>query len=214
MVVAVIAATTVILAGCAGGAPTTDPPEPPASETPPAAPTPDVEAHLVVAIDGITYVDESGTQTAAYDDGDAVLALLESATGDLPDPEPVEGMPGYESERERYSWDGLWVSVDVNLDGSLSLAVTGAEVDGIPVATEEGLSVGSTRQELMDADAWTLTDQEDAATAEYLGVGGEEVPGTQSLSRPGQVGILFVLHHLDGDVVKQIQVPADDFSDL
>lgn len=207
------AAATVVLAGCTG-APATESSEPPVSQTPSTTPTPEVEAHLVVAIDGISYVDASGTETATYDEGAAVLELLEKVTGDLPDPEPVEPLPGYDIDRELYTWDGMWVSVDANLEAPVHLAVTGAEVDGIPVASEEGLVVGSTRQELMDANAWTLTDQEDATTTEYLGIGGEEVQGTESLSRPGSVGIVFVLYWLDGDVVKQIQAPANDFSDI
>jgi hypothetical protein len=40
------------------------------------------------------------------------------------------------------------------------------------------------------------------------------VPGTTSLSNPGAVGIEYVLLIVEDDVVVQIQVPANDFSDL
>ena len=50
--------------------------------------------------------------------------------------------------------------------------------------------------------------------AEYVGLGSREVSGTQSLSHPGSIGVEYLLLSMKGDVVKQIQIPADDFSDL
>ncbi len=44
--------------------------------------------------------------------------------------------------------------------------------------------------------------------------GGQEVPDTQSLTRPGSVGILYELFVLEGDTVIRILAPANDFSDL
>jgi len=45
-------------------------------------------------------------------------------------------------------------------------------------------------------------------------LGSREVSGTQSLSHPGSIGVEYLLLSMKGDVVKQIQVPADDFRDL
>jgi hypothetical protein len=167
-----------------------------------------------VTIDGISFTDDDGTTTAEYADSDGLLALLEEATGELPEPEPVEGMEGYDVEMQAYVWDGLRVLSDVSGESSASIAVTAPEVAGIPVTTEEGLQVGSSRADLLDADAWALIDEEDPATAAELGLGRQEVPDTQSLTHPGSVGILYVLFLLDGDTVTQIQSPANDFSDI
>ncbi|MCK2036225.1 hypothetical protein KZC51_08750 [Microbacterium sp. SSW1-49] len=205
-------AAAVILAGCT----TATPPSATPSATPPlsAAPTPEVVANLVVALDGISFTDASGTVTASFDDGTALLALLQQATGELPEPEPIDAPDGYGFTLVNYDWDGLRVTADESGDGPASIAVLAAEVDGIPVATTEGLAVGATRSELVDAGAWALVDEEDTATAEYLGLDGREVPDTISLTHPGSVGIEYLLFALDGDVVTQIQVPANDFSDI
>jgi hypothetical protein len=45
-------------------------------------------------------------------------------------------------------------------------------------------------------------------------LGRREVPGVEPLTHPGSVGILYELFWFDGDVVTQIQVPSNDFSDL
>lgn len=184
------------------------------SDTPSPAPEPEIDPQLVVSLDGITVTDESGTSTAAYADSAAVLALLEKATGTLPTPETVEIFPGEPSTLQSFRWDGLWVLADSESGSPASITITAPEVGGIPVTTEEGLQVGSTRTELLDADAWALVDEEDAATATELGVGGQEVPDTQSLTHPGSVGIMYTLFVLEGDTVKRILTPANDFSDL
>ena len=63
--------------------------------------------------------------------------------------------------------------MELRVDGADS--VTAAEVAGLPVVTEDGFRVGSTRTELRAADAWALTDAEDPETASELGLGGREV---------------------------------------
>ncbi|WP_210274250.1 hypothetical protein [Microbacterium sp. Se63.02b] len=178
------------------------------------APTPEVDPQMVVSLDGITATDASGTSSADYDDPTALLALLEKSTGELPEPETVEIFPGEPSTLQRFDWDGLSVLADSKRDSPASLTITAADISGIPVSTAEGLRVGSTRAELVDTGAWALTDDQDAATATDLGLGGQEVPGTQSLTHPGSVGILFTLFVLEGDTVTRILVPSNDFSDL
>lgn len=167
-----------------------------------------------MSLDGIAVTGETGSRDAAFDGPDAVLDLLEETTGELPEPEKVETLPGYDFSFVNYTWDGLRVLTDTEHERAASAAITGASVGGVPITTEEGLSVGSTRAELLDAGAWALDDAEDPATAEFLGLGGREAPGTESLSHPGSTGIIYTLFWFDGDTVKQIQVPANDYSDL
>ncbi|QNA92209.1 hypothetical protein [Microbacterium sp. Se5.02b] len=213
----VLATSALLLLGCAPAAPAA--PTPTAEPTPMTtssspAPTPEVDPQMVVSLDGITATDASGTSSADYDDPTALLALLEKSTGELPEPETVEIFPGEPSTLQRFDWDGLSVLADSKRDSPASLTITAADISGIPVSTAEGLRVGSTRAELVDTGAWALTDDQDAATATDLGLGGQEVPGTQSLTHPGSVGILFTLFVLEGDTVTRILVPSNDFSDL
>lgn len=211
--VLVLAASALVLTACTtpSGVPSSTPSAAPSSS--PSA-EPEVDPQLVVTLDGLTFTDETGTTEATFDDSDALLALLETATGDRPAPEAVEDMPGYEFKLETYTWDGLRVTADSTGENPSWITVTGAEVDGVPITTEEGLTVGSTRADLLAADAWALVDSEDSATAAYLGLGGREVPDTQSLTHPGSVGIIFLLFSLDGDEVTQIMSPSNDFSDI
>ncbi|WP_282848112.1 hypothetical protein [Microbacterium oxydans] len=209
-----LAGAALLLAGCtsapSAAEPTTVPSSAPSSPTP----TPTVEPQIVVSLDGIAVTDETGTRDAALDDTEAVLDLLEETTGELPEPEKVETFPGYDFSFVNYIWDGLRVFTDTEHEGPASVALTGPSVGGVPITTAEGLAVGSTRAELLDAGAWALDDSEDPATAEFLGLGGREAPGTESLSHPGSTGIVYTLFWFDGDTVKQIQVPSNDYSDL
>lgn len=185
------------------------------SEASSASPTPaeTTSAQIVVTLDGLT-VTGAEDRSADYTDSTALLELLQEVTGELPEPESVEIFPGEDSTLEAYDWQGLRVLADSSGAAPASVSVTAAEVSGLPVVTEDGFRVGSTRAELRAADAWALTDAEDPATASELGVGRREVPGTQSLTRPGSTGIIYTMFVLDGDAVTQIMVPANDFSDL
>ncbi|MGO4487858.1 hypothetical protein [Microbacterium sp. 2RAF4] len=211
-----LAGAAFLLASCtsapSAAEPTTVPSSAPATPTP--TPTPTVEPQIVVSLDSIAVTDETGTRDAALDDTEAVLDLLEETTGELPEPEKVETFPGYDFSFVNYIWDGLRVFTDTEHEGPASVALTGPSLGGVPITTAEGLAVGSTRAELLDAGAWALDDTEDPATAEFLGLGGREAPGTESLSHPGSTGIVYTLFWFDGDTVKQIQVPSNDYSDL
>lgn len=209
-----LAGAALLLAGCASARPAAEPTSEPSSAPSSPTPTPTVESRIVVSLDGIAVTDETGTHDAAFDDADAVLDLLEDTTGELPQPEKVETFPGYDFSFVNYKWDGLWVLTDTEHERSASVAITGASVGGVAITTADGLSVGSTRAELLDAGAWALDDTEDPATTEFLGLGGREAPGTESLSRPGSPGIIYTLFWFDGDTVKQIQVPSNDYSDI
>lgn len=206
------ASAVLLLTGCTS-APSTGTPS--AEPSPTSTQTPAVdEGHLVVALDALTFTDATGSETAPYADPAAVIALLEKATGEQAAREAVENPPGYEMNLEKHTWEGLFLTASADGTGSASIGVTADEVAGIPVATAEGLAPGATREELLDAGAWTLVDTEDAATAAHLGLGGAEVPGTVSLTHPGEVGKIFVLFVLEGDTVTQVQMPSNDFSDL
>ncbi len=167
----------------------------------------------MVTLDGLT-VTGAEDRSADYTDAAALLELLQEVTGQLPEPESVEIFPGEASTLEAYDWEGLRVLADSTGEAPASVSVTAAEVAGLPVVTEDGFRVGSTRAELRAADAWALTDAEDPETASELGLGGREVPDTESLTRPGSTGIIYTMFVLDGDTVTQIMVPANDFSDL
>ncbi|MFJ6427257.1 hypothetical protein [Microbacterium maritypicum] len=210
-----LAASALLLIGCTSAPSSTGP-----STAPAAAPSPtpsataEIEPQIVVSLDGIAVTDESGTRRADFADLDAVLNLVGEVAGGLPEPEKVEDPPGYEYGMVNYTWDGLKVFTDTAHEAPASVAITGSSLNGVPIMTEQGVAVGSTREELIDAGAWALVDAEDPRTAEFVGVGGREAPGTESLTHPGSVGIIFTLFWFDGDVVKQIQVPSNDYSDI
>lgn len=212
-----LAASALLLIGCApttSAEPSAAPSSASSSPSPSPSPTPEIDPAIVVSLEDLTVTDASGTTSASFDDSTALLALLEKTTGELPEPETVEIFPGEPSTLQRYEWDGLTVVADSAVEGPARVRITAEEIGGMPITTTEGLHVGSTRAELLEVDAWALVDEEDAATAEYLGLGRKEVPGTESLTHPGSVGVQYMLFTLAGDTVTQFNAPADDFSDL
>jgi hypothetical protein len=170
------------------------------------------ERTVTVTLDGLTVTGDATEESAALEDPDAVLALVEELTGqarvgvDIPNPwgegDPVGTL---------YEWDGVTVSV---IGERASLVVRAATVGGASFQTEQGVAVGATRAEAVAAGAWDDWDEDGDGVADYLGIGEREVPGTESLSRPGETGIEYVMLGVKGDVVEQIHVPANDFSDL
>lgn len=210
-----LAATALAVTACAPATSAEQSASPRPSETSSASPTPTetTSAQIVVSLDGLT-VTGAEERSADYTDSAALLELLQEVTGELPEAEGVEIFPGEPSTLKAYDWGGLRVLADSTGEAPASVSVTAAEVAGLPVVTEDGFRVGSTRTELRAADAWALTDAEDPATANELGLGGREVPDTESLTRPGSTGIVYTMFVLDGDTVTQIMVPSNDFSDL
>lgn len=188
-------------------------PRPSEVSSPSPTPTETTSAQIVVSLDGLT-VTGAEERSADYTDSAALLELLQEVTGELPEAEGVEIFPGVPSTLEAYDWGGLRVLADSTGEAPASVSVTAAEVAGLPVVTEDGFRVGSTRSELRAADAWALTDAADPETASELGLGGREVPDTESLTRPGSTGIVYTMFVLDGDTVTKIMVPSNDFSDL
>ncbi|GAA1470176.1 hypothetical protein [Microbacterium thalassium] len=182
------------------------------SPTPTAEPEPDA---IVVSSAGIALERADETEWATYDDPDAVVQLVTGATGSAPEYTHEEhwgAETGYDfGPRDLYEWAGFSVSVNGE---RASVAVDAAATGGIGIRTDAGVAVGSDREVVVAAGAWDEWDSDGDGAADYLGLDPLEVPGTTSLTRPDAVGILYVLLVMDGDVVRQIQAPGNDFSDL
>ncbi|WP_120493265.1 hypothetical protein [Microbacterium phyllosphaerae] len=210
-----LATAVVFLVACTPEAsPGSSTPTPSATASPSPTASPAAPGRLVILLDGIEFVHGDDTESAAFDDAAAVLALLEEATGDLPEPRELEDLPGYEMNLVSYDWEGLTLVTDAGGTGHANVAVSAAELDGTPVSTGEGLSVGASRSDVVNAGGWDIWDENGDGIADYLGVGDQEVPGTTSLSRPGEVGIQYVMFSLTDDLVTRITAPANDYSDL
>ena len=154
--------------------------------TPTPRPTPVDE--LVVGVDGITYELAGETKEFPFaDDGEELLALVEELTGGrdrVRRSRPVEGDWGM-----RYSWDEISIPV---AGDTTSVSVSAPAIGGVPVVTPEGLSIGSSRDEVVAAGGRDGWDADQDGVADYMDLGEQEVPDTESLSRPGEIGILFV----------------------
>ena len=84
----------------------------------------------------------------------------------------------------------------------------------MPVLTESGITIGSSRADAIAAGAWDEWDEDGNGTSDYLGIGPREVPDTESRSRPGSAGDEFFVLVMDGDSVSQIEFPGNDFGDI
>ena len=214
---AVVLGFALLLTGCAKTpavqpAPSTTPAAESASPSATPEPTPESAGELVVGIDGITYEHDGQTQDYPFEsDGEYLLALVEELTGEPRQGVPIEGPYGSDWGTG-YEWDEM--SVIVHNEENTSVRVSSPTVGEVPITTTEGLSVGSSRDEVVAAGGRDGWDEDQDGVADYMDLGEQEVPGTQSLARPGEVGILFVLVELDDDTVVEIQSPANDFSDI
>lgn len=209
---ALIIAAALLLTGCAPVvAPEAAPSGSAAAETSTPTPTPTPVGELVIGIDEVTYEHAGATQEFPFmDDGEELLALVEELTGQLRQGEEIEGPYGGEWGTA-YKWDEISIIV---AGDQTRVSVAAPSVGGVPVVTPEGLSVGSGRNEVVAAGGRDGWDADEDGVADYMDLGEQQVPDTQSLSRPGEVGILFVTVELDDDVVVEIQAPANDFSDI
>lgn len=184
-----------------------------AAGTPTPSVTPTPAPKLIVSLDGITRVsagDES--LTVSFHDGAAVVALVAQVTGTQPEQTEAPSIAGYDLDLALYNWDGLRVTLSP--ENRARIAITAAQVAGVTVETEAGVSVGSSRAEVIAAQGWNEWDADGDGIYEVMAVGSREVAGTKSLVHPGSVGVEYFMLIMDGDVVGQIQVPGDDFSDL
>ena len=180
--------------------------DPNPSPTP--TPEPTVAELIIVNLDGLTRQQSDGVDEFPFTDGEAMVAMLEELIGTEPEISQDEV-----TEITSYEWPVARVIITPG-DGFASIAIRAAEIGGIPIRTPEGLGVGSSREEAVAAGAWDDWDADSDGIADYLGIGPREVPGTQSLSNPGAVGIEYLLLGIAEDLIEQIQAPANDFSDV
>ncbi len=211
--VTVLAGT--VLAACAGPAPATTPTSSATSaQTPTAEPSetaaPDAAVGLVLSLDGVTVSMADGSESIDLSQGDAMIALLTDVAGAEPTIERLPPWEGMDLRLTRYSWDGLWLTQ--HDDGAvMGLSATGPTLNGVPVTTAEGIGVGASKADLLAAGAWS---QSQDGSEELFGLGSREVPGTNSLARPGSVGIEYMLVIVEGDQVVQLRAPANDYADI
>jgi hypothetical protein len=149
----------------------------------------------------------------SFTDGAALLAMVSELTGSTPTGVAVEPYEGYDIESTRYEFDGIWVVVS-DTTGQATITVTAPTVAGVPVVTTSGISVGSTRSDVVAAGAVDGWDENSDGIPDEMQFDRTEVAGTSSLVTPDAVGVDFVTARLDGDVVTKIWAPADDYSDL
>ncbi|MFE7843588.1 hypothetical protein ACFUTX_00180 [Microbacterium sp. NPDC057407] len=189
----------------------------PAAEAPSPTPTPTLTDELTIGIDGITYDHDGVTEDFLFEgasEAEDLLAAVEEITGQPRAGEEIEGPYGG-FWGTGYSWDGIRVVVTGENADRVSVAVTAAAIGGVPVVTEDGaLSIGSARADAVAAGARDGWDADGDRVADELAIGELEVPGTNSLVNPGEVGTMFVVLRMTGDTVSEIQSPGNDFSDI
>jgi hypothetical protein len=203
-----IAALVLAIAGCAPGTPTgpTAEPEPTVSSTP----EPSGPAAVVLSLDGITVQDDAGTalESSTFDDPDATLALLSSLLGSTP-------TPTERPEIGSTTWEWPGVLFGTTSDEFSWFRSEAADLGGVPLQTTDGIHLGSTRAEVEALSPFDLEyDMDGDGTSDLLGLEHETVPGTMSLSFPGQPGTAFVEVQLVGDSVNVLRSPSNDYSDV
>ena len=200
-----------LLVGCAPAAVPEAGPSASASAESPATPTPAPVGELRIGTDGVRFEVGGSTTVFPFDaDGEALLALVEELTGQPRQGEEIEDPYGGRWGTG-YIWDEISISVG---DESTSVRVVAPAIGGVPVMTAEGLTIGSTHDEVVAAGGREGWDADGDGTADYLDLGATEVSNTESLSRPGELGIVFVTVELADDAVVEIQAPANDFTDV
>ncbi len=195
-------------------------PRPPASLTisrpaPDVTPTPAISVNqLTITLDGIVYSHDDTDEFVPLSDGQSLLALFQKLTGVMPTGVELQSpFEGYDWKQTSYEWSDVRVVVSHD-GGASSIGILAPAVNGVPIQTEEGISVGSKRAEVLAAHGWDIYDENGDGLAEAIGLGSREVPGTQSLSHLGAVGVEYILLVMKGDAVEQIQIPSNDFSDI
>lgn len=200
-----------MLVGCSPQVQTSEAP----TSTPTVAPTPSstpaVQRRLDVTLDGVTYVHAGKEDEVAFSDTKGLISLFTTVTGVSPVATKVDDPPGYSFNLTSYAWDGVKISAN---DTNATISVTASALNGVPVQTEEKISVGSSRADVLTKQGWPVLDKNGDGIADELGIGRHEVAGTRSLAKPASTGIQYILLEMDGDTVRQIQSPSNDFSDI
>jgi hypothetical protein len=208
-----IAAATLLLIALAGCTPATpEPSAPPATESasPTSTPEPTEAAALVIGVDEITLVDQTGgSSTAPLSSASAVVGIVTEALQQQPSQQDSEFTV-------LYTWaDGVTVTAVKESDyGTVRFNV--AEANGYVLRTSEGISVGSPRSAL---DGLTVYDEgydgDGDGLTDILGLEPREEPGTTSLAHPGEVGTSYVAAIIvSGTTVTALVSPAGDWRDV
>lgn len=181
--------------------------------TPDTSPTPTISvSQLTITLDGLVYSHDDNDELVPFSDGQGLLALFQKLTGFMPAGVALESpFEGYDWKQTSYEWSGVRVVVSEDGEASAIRILTPA-VHGVPIQTQEGISVGSKRAGVLAAHGWDIYDENGDGLAEAIGLGSREVPGTQSTSHVGAVGVEYILLVMKGDAVEQILIPANDFS--
>lgn len=194
-----------LLVGCASDAAGTGPTASPSTTAAP-SPTPaPADQIALITLDGASV---DGGSLIDYDDSDAIIAAFTELLGASPAEAPVEGP--YGAVYDGYEWDSVRAVVQ---DTWTDVTVT-ADAPGVTFTTEEGIGIGSTRAEAIAAGAEDGWDEDGDGVADHLNLGTREVPGTQSLVNPGEVGVEYILLTVEDDVVTVIRNGGNDFSDI
>jgi hypothetical protein len=217
---AAVLAVGLLLTGCAAPASVPDavPPTPSASSSSePAAPVLD---SMLVSVDGVMLAndDDSVAGTAAYSDGVGLVALLTDAFGAEP---VVEDTGETFYPVVHYSWGDDAVIVSIRgpyADGTFGdawIRITVPEYAGLAIYSDGGVTVGTDRAAVEVLAPYDVAyDGDGDGASDSLGLTPTPVPGTESLSRPGEVGTAYVEVFFTGDTVTWLRSPANDYSDV
>jgi hypothetical protein len=207
---AVLAA--LLLGGCATPAPIPDGTPSPVAENPTPEvtnPAPEPEA-LVISLTSIQVVNDDGSVSAAADfaDGTGTVALLTSLFGAVPgEVDPYFGTTSYD-------WGTAFVIVN-KYDGRARFRIDVPERDGLAVRTTTGITVGSSRAQVLSFSPWDPQyDYDGDGASDYLGLEAVPVEGTVSLTFPGEEGTAYIEVQLEGDTVTRLWTPSDDYHDV
>lgn len=206
LVVAV--AVALALTGCTPTSPGSSDPTPSGTSAAPeesTAPEPTGPERAIVTLDGLEIETAEGTTSIDFTDTEAVLQFFEESFGEEPEVSTDDQGYGFTYN----DWDGLRVTIGGQ---RASLLITTATVGDVPIETAEGLAVGSSRADAVAAGAWD--DWDDDKADDLLGITARDVPGTESLVHPGEVGREYLLLVLNDDRIERILTQANDFSDL
>ncbi|MCK8465942.1 hypothetical protein M0722_01950 [Microbacterium sp. KSW4-16] len=158
---------------------------------------------LTIGVSAVTVMDGDQLTTFSYNDPDALIQALTDAFGSSPS--ITEDPNGYEVTF--YDWQGARV---LRLtDARASITISAPVVGGVNAATLEGIKVGSDRASALAGEARDVGEG-----ADFLGITAREATNTQSLTRPGEVGLDFVRLRFSSDQVTHIQAPAFDYGDV
>ena len=196
--------TAVDPGGSASAAPSTAEPSPTPSATPTAADS------ITVGVDALVTIHDGKSVTYPYAEPAHLVDFIAEITGLSPEGEDITDPWGNgDVWGTKYTWDDI--SVSAMTYGPAGIRITAAEIGGIPVRTAQGIAVGSSIDDVVAAggqETWN-----DGASY-YFSVDPQPVEGTQSLSRPGELGQAYVDITTVNDVVTAITAPANDYSDI